>query len=159
LIHAAIDKASTSEEARRNLHWLDGDGQLDENVRPRAMMALMGGAHPGLARELGELEGEMRFNGERDPLTSSIGVAKYAVEKMREHIRADIEPTPADVLGDADVSISGGVVVLSREQAKDARVFKAAQSVANDRGLDLRVEQTSVPTITPSTNNGSGGAV
>jgi len=120
------------------------------------MMAMMQGAHPALARELNELEGEVRFDGSRDPLTSSIGVAKYAVEQLRQHIRVDIEPTPSDVVRDAGVDAGAGVIMLSRDQARDARIFKAAQTVASDRGLDLRVESASVPTAPSS--NGSGGA-
>jgi hypothetical protein len=77
---------------------------------------------------------------------------------LREHVRSGIEPTAADVISDAGISADGGAITLTREQAKDARVFKAAQSVANDHGLDLRIESTSVPTVAPSTNNGSGGA-
>jgi hypothetical protein len=36
-------------------------------------------------------------------------------------------------------------------------VFEAARAVAAERGLDLRVEQASVPTDAPS-GNGTGGA-
>lgn len=77
--------------------------------------------------------------------------------KLHDHLHDGLETLPADVLRDAGIGADGGAIALTREQAKDARVFEAARAVAAERGLDLRVEQASVPTDAPS-GNGTGGA-
>jgi len=90
-------------------------------------------------------------------MTSSLAVAEFAMEKLHEHLHEGLEPLPADVLKDAGVNADSGRIVLTHAQATNHRVFTAAQSVAEQRGVELQVEVAGELPHSVPTNNGSGG--
>jgi hypothetical protein len=159
IVASAIDKAPR--RCRResfSVGLIEDNMIADEQVEARAKAALVRGGSP-VACVLDELESAMDYSGRRDPLTSSVAVAEFAMQKLHEHLHDGLETLPADILKDAGVNADGGAITLSRDQAKITKIFEAAQSMADQRGVELLVEAPGEqPRSVPTNSNGSGNA-
>lgn len=81
-VWAAIDKASTSEQAREFLYGVMDDGLLDDQTESRARQALRVGGNPEAVRALSELVGDPTSPG-------ALTIAKYS--------RDALPPAPARI--------------------------------------------------------------
>jgi len=63
----------------------------------------------------------------RDPMTSRLTVAQFAIDKLVEHLHEGLEPLPTEVL------------IITHKQARNAQTYQAARTVADERGIELRI--------------------
>ena len=149
-VWAAIDKASTSEQARELLFGVIDDGLIDAQTEQRARAALRIGANREAARAHAELTGP----------EGALTKAKFARDNYFQYLRerAGVDQSAAQLaerFGVPAPVVDKERVFLSRASASNAAVFRAAEAEAKQAGLAFEVE-TIEAAFGPSMEGGGG---
>jgi hypothetical protein len=135
---------------------------LSEGDARRATVVLMEQADKQKFAVYSELAGKMNFNGEHDPSTSALAVAKYSFELLNQHMD---EWSGTDQATEAiraklqqQLKVAGPALVLTEEEARSPQAYRTARDFAVQHNRVLSIEgPQGEGSIDPAPVNGQGG--
>jgi hypothetical protein len=164
---AKIDEARTAmahgdSRAREFLSAIYNERLLDPQTASRVEFDLMRDRDPVAFSELEQLLGASA-NGERDPLSSALGVTEFALQKFREFMDAqcgtnsEVEAARAGLMKQVEANPKAPIT-LTEQEAHDPRLYQLARQIAADNGRLLSIQgPQGVGAVEPGGTDSAGG--